>query len=212
MNKILTLFLITITIFLSGCEEKVEDLSVNEYMGYRLYVATDNCTGSELEIYNDGETSYYFPCYQAQLYSIKDSNGTEYTLAEVIQNEFFTIEQLYILFDGRLAQEAAFSYSDERLTFITDEQNLFNQPETDYYVYSFSPNCSHCASIKKIVLGFILEGEHDLAFYIVDRTNYIYLGESALGTGVPIMVHIANGEVTEEFVGTTPIVEFIESQ
>ena len=92
---------------------------------------------------------------------------------------------------------------------------IFNQPESNYYVYLYSITCMHCNSIKNqmiekaitspIKIYFIVSSpEHNISdlidkYEIIDNLNDLYI------KGYPSLLKLNNKKVVLNLAGTTLI-------
>ena len=96
--------------------------------------------------------------------------------------------------------------------------DIFNQCEEEYYVYFYSPTCSHCNLIKNTIIDYALE--HEGMYFIhfnedvitaIDIQNTI--GASSVDDlailGTPSLVEIKHHVVTNNMAGTTKILTFL---
>lgn len=226
MKKLYILPLLLLLLILTACDSKE---LINEVDGIKLYQVDNGACATALElIFEDEQNEYYLRCISSDWYEI-DDNGTNYSLqsavtlnivdGELLNNLFNTDDQSRIYIEPKpviVDPVEELDYYDERLTFITSNTELLSQDAESYYVYMFSPTCSHCLSIKQEVLEFVFN-ELNEPFFIIDAYDYTKNdGYSDWGQYVPTLIKIVNGEIVEEYVGTievrTCISDYVEAQ
>lgn len=96
--KVRSIIIILVVLLLTGCNEEI-----NDEFGYTLTKINDDACATMLEVvYTDEEYEYGFGCLESDRYIIKDEEGNEYSIYEVLENELLTIDEVYELFDGHL--------------------------------------------------------------------------------------------------------------
>jgi len=185
---------------------------LTEIEGYKIYnnlVFTNKCsTGFSFTI--DGHlytsSTACAPTFDAFGYTAVKDN-TVFSVDHLINNDIISYEQIN---NSLGAINIGLEYSDVRLNHITDTQSIFTQNEDDYYVYIYSLTCSFCESLKPDILEYILN-ETTLDFYVGGVQSMDTTGINEYISGVPALLHIVNGELTEVFSGTDEIADFMNN-
>lgn len=120
------------------------------------------------------------------LFSSIDNNGSE-----EIKHDYYEINHLLI-----------------------DWDEIFCIEKTEYYVYIYSRNCSHCNSIKNKIISFAIAGD---CFYFVEDSQKILFKTDIKYTigltsadnlsilGFPSLLKISNKVLTKNIAGTEKI-------
>lgn len=142
---------------------------------------------------NDFITIGYFAIKDNTLYKIENL----VTSGEISVDDILTIEERFL------------EYTNPRLNTLLSQSEILTQNEDTYYVYFYSLTCGHCNSMKADIISHILQS--DDTFYLASVQDLqVNGGWPADITGVPTMVKVVNGELTERFVGTSEIASLIE--
>ena len=114
--------------------------------------------------------------------------------------------------EEKTKQEITHSYDEvESLTIFWSE--IFKQSESEYYVYLYSETCSHCNSIKDLMIEYALtqkttiyfiksSSEHnlsDIASTGVNNLSDLYI------RGYPSLLKLKDKTVISNLAGVTPI-------
>lgn len=208
MKKLLIL-LVPILFLLTACESNL----INEYNGFKVYGPDFNCEENPVTLAQDDEYFYYLYCDNESEYKVIGEDGTEYQLSDLFSYDVLSKEDVLILLDGVVFKGDigyTYDYDDERLTHVTNEADLYTMGDDEFYVYSYLPTCPHCSDIKPYVLKYLIEEDYTVSFYLADRSNYFFDGTSVLGDTVPALYHFIDGEVVDEYHGTTEILNFLD--
>lgn len=103
MRKVLSILaMVLLVVSLTACSEEF----INEQFGYTVTKRdADKACATALDIvYSDDRYEYYFGCLESDRYIIKDEDGNEFAIKEILEQELLTIGEVYILFDGHLAK------------------------------------------------------------------------------------------------------------
>lgn len=223
MKKIVLLLLFAIT--LTGCEETPDTLvyssyeeieSINEsYYAVYYYnsndINNDNYYQDNQELY---ESYYLFNTYVLDASLVEDtSNFGEYDglpVVHVIKNgvvvstykgsEISDFELKYFSLD----------YDDFANSKATTYDDVLNQSDDMYIEYYYSVTCSHCRTVKPDVLEFFYNNP-DLEFTLYDLS--VIDGDVPIEEfiGTPTMYVIENNQIKEAYIGSTEILEYLDS-
>ncbi len=106
--------------------------------------------------------------------------------------------------------EDELDYSDFPSITLTDPDTQLTQPYDVYYLYFYGPTCSACLSIKTEVLLklTLLHNDH---IFLVETDSLEDINEAIAVSNIPTLVKIVDGEVDWYFVGTTQVLEEINT-
>lgn len=100
--------------------------------------------------------------------------------------------------------------------------DIITKQDNQYYVYFYSTNCGHCASIKRDIIYFSIRFEKPLYFCDVTegaptKSNpNMLIGVNDIVyffiTGTPFLVEIIDNTVTNYFSGVSAITVFINNK
>jgi len=110
--------------------------------------------------------------------------------------------------------------TDKTLTYEDFQQvgyyELINSmPESDYIVYFYSEDCSHCNAIKADTMEFGRDNNLDLPLYLLDASTtlgdrtIVNLGGQQMN-GTPTLLVIHDNQLVDYYIGDTPILAFYE--
>ncbi len=103
-----------------------------------------------------------------------------------------------------------FEVEDKTITW----QKAFSIPLSDYFIYCYSPSCSHCSEIKDLMietalsrenLFFVKSSEKDKIVYDVSKTIGATTPEEIEILGYPSVVEIRNNILVKNVAGKTEI-------
>lgn len=106
--------------------------------------------------------------------------------------------------------------------YIIGMDNIIEQSDSQYLVYYYGANCSHCKTIKELVLNFALENDADIHVYFLisasDTDSDIindpsYITDPITGnpmTGTPTVITVVNRRIVDLSVGPTVITDLLE--
>lgn len=118
--------------------------------------------------------------------------------------------------------DSGLDYSDFEQDHILGMDNIIEQGDSQYLVYYYGANCSHCTTIKEDVLNFALSNDADIKVYFIvsasDTNSDIendpsYITDPVTGnpmTGTPTMISVVNRRVVDLNVGPTVITDLLE--
>ena len=100
-----------------------------------------------------------------------------------------------------------------------DWKEIFNQQETDYFVYFYSTTCAHCRNIKQDILNYYLSEKVDLYFVCMDKIDDRYSNQyEIIGVcdsnklyilGTPFLIEVNDYKVYQYYAGEKAIKEFL---
>lgn len=103
-----------------------------------------------------------------------------------------------------------FEVDDKTITW----QNAFNIDQSDYFIYCYSPTCSHCSEIKDLMietalqrdnLYFVKSSEKDVIVSDVSKSIGATKPEEIVILGYPTIVEIKNKILVKNKAGKTEI-------
>ena len=98
-------------------------------------------------------------------------------------------------------------------------KDLFSIGIPQYFVYFYSPTCSHCNEIKQTIIEYALSDER---MYFVKYSDEItispFVGDTIGATtieevsimGTPSLIEITDGVLTKNIAGTNAILKFLD--
>lgn len=113
-------------------------------------------------------------------------------------------------------------YEDFANDHIIGMDNIIEQSDTQYLVYYYGLNCSHCQKIKKLILNFALDNDVNINVYFIVSAldndskvinNPSYITDPITGvpmTGTPTVITVVNRRVVDLSVGPTIITDLLE--
>ena len=129
--------------------------------------------------------------------SFNESETQEYFVNEVTHHNYFEVENKAISWD-----------------------NILNVPLENYYVYFYSPSCSHCADLKDWIIEKCLELDN---IFIVKSSEKDVIGKnvtSSIGAtsvsnimilGYPSLIQVVNHVIYKNVAGKTKIQQLLNT-
>lgn len=111
---------------------------------------------------------------------------------------------------------APISYNDDRLELVEDWLSFQSQARGEgvEMIYHYSETCSFCEQIRNDILGFAIRNEMDIPVYIADTNNQALSQTSMFApaqiSGTPTVSIFVDGNLVDQLVGVTPILNLIE--
>ena len=98
--------------------------------------------------------------------------------------------------------------------------DVFNQSETDYFVYFYSVRCGHCNEIKNDIIEYYYSNKNTLYFVCTDIDSLVGPPKDLTGIdniddfyifGTPFLIRVYEYMVKEYYAGTRAILNFIHN-
>lgn len=108
-----------------------------------------------------------------------------------------------------------FEVEDKAVTWT----KVFNIENNSYFLYYYSPSCSHCAELKDFIIEkalergdiyFVKSSENDVIAKDVSSTIGATTSEQIAIVGYPSMIQIVNKIVTKNVAGKSKITELLK--
>lgn len=134
-------------------------------------------------------------------------SGSIYEIRDLVESGTISIEETSTLFG---IENTGLEYNDISLIHIYSTTQVLSQAENEYYVYFYSPSCSHCQSIKNTMLNFVLN-DTSKSIYFVNQNYVDSENLSSFIDGFPTIIKVVAGVVVHDYVGTVEIGDLINS-
>jgi len=102
-----------------------------------------------------------------------------------------------------------YDYSDFSDLFISEVDLQLYMPQTDYYIYYFRYECTHCLEIKSEVLQKVASLTNDTVYFVV-ATSQSDVNPQIAVTKTPTLVLISNETFIEAYVGVSAIRDILD--
>lgn len=98
-------------------------------------------------------------------------------------------------------------------------KEMFEIEMPEYFIYFYSPTCSHCKEIKNEIINYALSRDN---FYFLKYSDDVIIApetKSTIGAispdevailGTPSLIEIANGVLQSNIAGSKAILDFLE--
>ncbi len=110
----------------------------------------------------------------------------------------------------------SYDYDDPEMVHVENWLTYSTQVPDDGYMvlYHYSETCSYCTEIQDDILGFAASNPNNIPVLLADVNDPDLIGSEQFSTvpisGTPTVTVYLDGQVIDQKVGTTPILDLID--